>query len=169
MFAFAGKLGIGIAGGTQYSQGFNGITPDQFQNLVYGAEFFLQAEALPNVYIEPSISYINNQSISSSSAGLGLGINIRPRLGGFLIAPSFGVKGMLLLDNDLGLSAAIRNGQLNEYIESSTPRFSACCFAGASIFFSKNVSLDCHYQYVGLSEENAVEMVWAGISYYVNW
>lgn len=166
-FAIAGRLGIGIAGGCQYPETRESLTPEQFLSLYYGAELSLQAEALPHVYLVPSIVYLNNPS--SSSAGFGIGINIRPRLGGFFIAPSFGIKGTLLFSNDQDITDAIKTGQLSEYIESSTPHVNGTAFAGLSILFGDKMSLDCQYRYLGLTQEYGIEMVWAGFNYYINW
>lgn len=166
---YAGRLGIGIAGGTQYPENYETIVAERFQNLYRGAEFYIQAEALPHVFLEPSIAYLNNPSLSSSSVGFGLGVNVRPRLGGFFIAPSFGIKGTLLLSNEIDISEAIRTGQLGAYIESSSLHATYAAFAGMSIFFSDKVSLDCQYRYLGLIQEYGVEMVWVGLNYYINW
>jgi hypothetical protein len=138
-------------------------------NLYYGAELSIQTEALPHVYLEPLITYLNNPSHNSSSAGLGLGITIRPRLGRFFIAPAFGIKGTLLFCNDLDIADAIKNGQLSEYIESSSPYLNSTAFAGLTILFGETMSLDCQYRYCGLTQECGIEMVWAGLNYYMNW
>jgi hypothetical protein len=167
--AFGGRFGMGIAGGSQYDKDYKTISPESLKNMFYGAEFYIQAEALPNVFLEPSITYFNNPTISSSAAGVGLGINIQPRLGGFPIAPFFGVEGTLLLYNDLDVAEAVKSGQLNTYIETSRPKLAGAAFAGISLFLGKSISLDCHYRYQGLSRQFGVEMVWAGLSYYFNW
>ncbi|KPJ73809.1 hypothetical protein AMJ52_03135 [candidate division TA06 bacterium DG_78] len=166
---FAGRLGIGLAGGGQYPNHHETLTPEQFLDLYYGAELSVQAEALPHVYLEPFITYLNNPSHSSSSAGVGLGITLRPRLGRFFIAPAFGIKGTLLFCNDVDIADAIKNGQLNEYIESSSPRLNSTAFAGLTILFGEKMSLDCQYRYCGLTQEYGIEMVWAGLNYYINW
>ncbi len=165
---FGGRFGIGLAGGGQYPDDHK-ITMDRLPDLVYGAEFNLQAEALPNIYLEPSVSYFSNTRLSQSSAGVGLGINLRPRFGNFFLVPSFGLKGTILFLNDLSLGQAISNGQLTKYIGSSTPQLSYTAFAGMGICLSKKLSLECNYRYLQLAPAYRVEMVWAGLSYYINW
>jgi hypothetical protein len=167
--AFAGRLGVGLAGGGQYPEHRESITPEQFLDLYYGAELSIQAEALPHVYLEPHITYLSNPSQASSSAGLGLGITIRPRLGHFFIAPAFGIKGALLFSSDGDITDAIKNGQLSEYIESSSPHVNSTAFAGLTFLFGDKMSLDCQYRYCGLTQECGIEMVWAGLNYYINW
>jgi hypothetical protein len=164
---FAGHLSIGLAGGGEYPDPGERISLSGLQNMVYGGEFFIQAEALPSVYIEPSVVYLNQ--FSRSATGLGLGINIRPRLGNFLLAPCLGLKGTLMLQNDKDLAQAIRDGQLNEYIETSNPYLSSTAYAGLCAFLGKRFSLDCNYRYLHLAPGCNIEMVWAGITYHINW
>jgi hypothetical protein len=168
-YACAGCLGIGVSAGSEYNGNLETISPEIMNSMYYGAEFHVQAEALPNVYLKPSISYFNNPALSSTAAGFGLGINIQPRLGGFPIVPSFGVEGTLLLYNSLNLPEAVQNGQLEEYIETSTPRLVGAGFAGVNLFIGRSASLSCHYRYHTLAPDQHVEMVWAGIAYYFNW
>lgn len=167
--AFGGRLGMGIAGGGQYDQDYRTITPETIQNLFYGGKCYISAEALPNVFLEPSVIYMNNPTVSLSTAGFGLGLNIQPRLGDFPIAPSFGIEGILLLYNDANISEAVRSGNLYEYIETSTPKLMGAGFAGLSLFLGKSISLDCQYRYHAFSPQYGVEMAWAGLSYYFNW
>lgn len=167
--AFAGRLGIGIAGGSQYIQDYKTLEPAQMNELFYGAQFSLQAEALPNVLLVPAVSFMNNPSISSSAAGFGVGITIQPRLGNFPIVPHFGGEGTLLLYNDMNVTDAMRQGNFETYIETSTPRLVGSGYAGLSLFLGRSISLDCSYRYHSFSRVFAVEMFWAGLNYYVNW
>ncbi len=166
--AFGGRIGIGIAGGSQYDENYETITQEQIQSMFYGAKFNIQAETITSVYLEPSISYFNDPVISTSSAGIGLGLKIKPRLGNFPIVPSFGIEGTMLFYNDLNIAEAARSGQLNEYIETSTPRLMGAGYAGLSLFLGKRISIDCYYQYHGFPQQDGIEMVWAGLSYCIN-
>jgi len=166
---FGGRLGIGISGGGQYVENYETLTPERLETLFYGAKFSIKAEALPNVFLEPSIGYINNPSISQSAAGIGLAMTIKPRLGNFPIVPSFGFEGSLLLYNESNISDAIRAGQFEEFIKTSSPELMGVGFAGLSLFLGKSVSIDCAYSYHRFSPQYGVEMIWAGVSYYINW
>jgi hypothetical protein len=169
--AFAGTFGIGVIGGTQYEPAYDyqSITPETVREMFYGGEISLKAEALPHVFIEPSLSYLNNPTRSSSAAGIGLGVNIKPRLGRFPIVPHFGVTGTILFYNDLSLTEAAKAGVLNEYLETSTPVLVGAGFAGLSLYLGNSLSLDCNYRYHNLAPYNNVAMVWGGVSFYVNW
>jgi hypothetical protein len=166
---FCGRLGIGVAGGGEYVRNYQALSADEIQSVFYGAEFRIQAEALPSVYLEPSVSYLNNPSLQSTAAGLGLGFNVQPKLGRFPIVPSFGLEGTLLFYNTINLTDAFKNGTVEEYIQSSTPKLVASGFAGLNLFISRSMSLNCHYRYLSLAPQQNVEMVWAGLSYYFNW
>lgn len=165
----AGRFGIGFAGGGEYNRNYETVTVDELQTVFYGAEFRLQAEALPCIYMEPSIKYLNNPSMASTAAGVGLGINIQPKIGRFPIVPSFGVEGTLLLYNNLSLSDVMNNGNLADYIETAHPRIVGSGFAGLNLFLGQSVSVNCHYRYLSFAPQQNVEMVWAGLSYYFNW
>jgi hypothetical protein len=167
--AFAGRFGLGITGGGEYKENYETITVENIHNLFYGAEFYIQAEALPSIFLRPTISYLHNPSISSSMAGVGIGVNVQPRLGNFPIAPFFGVTGTILLHNDLDVTEAVRTGRLNEYIETSTPQLVGSGYAGINLFLGRNLALDCNYRYHSFSPQFGVEMVWAGLSYNINW
>jgi len=169
--AFGGTFGIGVTGGTQYepSYDYQSITPEQINEMFYGGELSLKAEALPHVFIEPSLSYLNNPTRSSAAAGVGLGINIKPRLGRFPIVPHFGVTGTILFYNDLSLTDAARAGTLDNYLKTSTPTLVGAGFAGLSLYLGNSLSIDCNYRYHSLAPYSGVTMVWGGISYYVNW
>src|SRR4030042_6724441 len=123
--AFAGRFGIGISGGGEYHQQYASLTPENFNNYFYSARAHLQAEAMPNVYIEPSVTYLNNPSINRSALGPGLGLNIQPRLARFPIAPNFGAEGVLLFYNDEPVYPAIRSGTFEQYLAESAPQFVA--------------------------------------------
>lgn len=166
---FAGRFGIGITGGGEYKESYETVTVENIHDLYYGAEFYIQAEALPSIFLRPTISYLNNPSISSSMAGVGLGLNIQPRLGNFPIAPFFGLSGTMLLHNDMDVAEAVRTGRLNEYIETSTPQLVGSGYAGINLFLGQSLALDCHYRYHSFSPQFGVEMVWAGLSYSINW
>ncbi len=167
--AFGGRLGIGISGGGQYLEDYETLTPERLETLFYGAKFNIKAEALPNVFLEPSIGYVNNPSISQSATGIGLGMTIKPKLGNFPIVPSFGLEGTLLFYNEDNIADAIRAGQLEQYIKTSTPELMGAGFAGLSLFLGKSISIDCTYSYHKFSPQYGVEMIWAGVSYYINW
>ncbi len=166
---FGGNLGLGVSFGGQYDRNYEGITAQRIKDLFYGAEFYIRTQALPSTYLEPSLVYLNDPYAMTSSVGLGLGINIQPRLGRFLIAPSFGLKGIMMLNNDMDLDEAIRDNALTEYIESSSPELSFAGFAGLSIFLNRQLAIDCVYRYHQLNPGYGVQMVWLGFSYYINW
>lgn len=167
--AFSGRLGIGISGGSEYFD-YETITIEQIPGLYYGGEFSLQAEALPNLYLEPMVSYLNNPALSSSALGFGLRANVQPRLGRFPIAPFFGVEGALLLyNNNLNASTALMSDRLETYIETSQPRTIGLGFAGVTIFLGKSVSIDCQYRYLSIADNYGIEMAWLGLTYYINW
>jgi hypothetical protein len=169
--AFGGTFGIGVTGGTQYEPAYDyrSITPEQLHEMYYGGEVSLKTEALPHVFIEPSLSYLNDPVNSSSAAGVGLGINIKPRLGRFPIVPNVGVTGTILFYNDLSLTEAAQAGVLEDYLETSTPTFVGAGFAGLSLYLGNSLSIDCTYRYHSLAPYNGVIMIWGGVSYYVNW
>jgi hypothetical protein len=168
---YGGTFGIGVTGGTQYepSYDYRSITPEQLQDMFYGGEISLKAEALPCVFIEPSVSYLNNPTSSSSAAGVGLGVNIKPRLGRFPIVPNFGVTGTILFYNDLSLTEAAQAGRWEDYLTTSKPAFVGAGFAGLSLYLGNSLSIDCTYRYHSLAPYYGVTMVWGGISYYINW
>ena len=168
-FAFAGRFGLGITGGGEYRESYETVTVENIKDLYYGAEFYIQAEALPSIFLRPMLSYLHNPSISSSMAGIGLGVNVQPRLGNLPIAPIFGVTGTMLLHNELDITEAIKAGRLNEYIETSTPQLVGSGYAGINLYLGKSLALDCQYRYHSFSPQFGVEMVWAGFSYSVNW
>ncbi len=167
--AFAGRFGIGISAGGEYQQQYASLTPENINDYFYSARGHLQAEALPNVYIEPSITYLNNPAINRSALGAGLGLNIQPRLGRFPIAPNFGAEGALLFYNDDPVYQAIRGGYLEQYLAESDPKFIATAYAGLSLFLGKGASLDCQYRYHNLAPQLGVQTIWGGLSFYVNW
>lgn len=167
--AFGGRFGVGFAGGGQYDENYETITPEMLETLFYGGEVYIQAEALPNVFLKPSVSYLNNPTTSSAAAGVGLGLNIQPKLANFPIVPSFGIEGTMLLYNELNLTESVRAGHLQEYIETSTPKLMGVGFAGFSLCLGDCISIDCRYRYHSFSPQYGVEMIWAGLSYYINW
>ena len=168
-FAFAGRFGVGITGGGEYKENYETVTVENIHDLYYGAEFYVEAEALPSFFLRPTLSYLHNPSISSSMAGIGLGVNVQPRLGNFPLAPFFGVTGTMLLHNDLDVTEAVRSGRLNEYIETSTPQLVGSGYAGINLYLGRSLTLDCQYRYHSFSPQFGVEMVWAGLSYNINW
>ncbi len=167
--ANAGRFGVGISAGGEYRQQYAPLTPENLNSYFYSARANLQAEALPNVYLEPSITYLNNPEINQSALGTGLGFNVQPRLGRFPIAPSFGAEGILLFYNDEPAYQAIRTGTFESYIAESDPKFIATAFAGLSLFLGKSASIDCQYRYHSFAPQLGVQMLWGGISFYVNW
>jgi hypothetical protein len=168
-FSFAGRFGIGVAGGGEYAADYEIASTQEIHNLFYGAEFRLQAEALPHVFLEPSLCYLNNPFFSSTAIGIGLGMTFQPRLGRFPIVPSVGIEGTLLLYNDADALASAQNGTLQEYLETSTPRMAGSGFAGLNIFLGQLLSLNCRYRYHSFAPNANAEMIWAGVSVYLNW
>lgn len=167
--ASAGRLGLTIAGGGEYQENYQSITLESSAELFYGAKFSVSTQALPNVYLEPNILYFNNPVLRNSAGGVGLKLNIQPRLGNFFLAPSFGIEGNILFYNNENLADQVAAGRLKKYIETSHPRLMGAGFAGLSLFLGRAVSIDCNYQYHQISPQLGIEMVWAGISYYINW
>jgi hypothetical protein len=168
-FCFAGRFGLGLTGGGEYKENYEAVTVENINDFYYGAEFYIQAEALPSIFVRPTMSYLHNPSIPSSMAGIGLGVNVQPRLGNFPITPVFGITGTMLFYNDLDIAEAVKNGRLNEYIESSTPRIVGSGYAGINLFLSRSLVLDCQYRYHSIAPQTGVKMVWAGFSYNINW
>ncbi|OPX18575.1 hypothetical protein BXT86_00480 [candidate division WOR-3 bacterium 4484_100] len=167
--ALGGRLGFMFAGGGEYQENYRSITLENSAELFYGAKFAVSTQALPNVYLEPSLLYFNNPLLKNSAGGIGVRLNIQPRLGRFFLAPSFGVEGDILFYNSVDLADQVAAGQLKEYIETSHPKLMGAGFAGLSLFLGRSVSIDCNYQYHQISPQFGIEMVWAGISYYINW
>lgn len=168
--AFAGRFGVGFSGGTEYNQNYQSMSYEQLPILFYGAEFHLQAEALPALYLEPTFSYMNNPRLSMSAVGAGLRMTVQPRLGRFPLAPFFGVEGTLMFYNqNLDLQTALESGRFEEYMQTANPRPIGYGFAGMSIFLGRSVSLDGQYRYLRLNEQLSVQMVWAGLTFYLNW
>lgn len=169
--AFCGRLGIGLSGGGQYypDYDYSSMTLQQLQEFYYGAEFYLSAEALPNVFLEPAVTYLNNPTAHTAVAGCGLGINVKPRFGDLPIVPYFGLKGTMLFYSDIDINDVLRAGNFIAYMENSTPHLLGVGFAGLSLIFGKSLSMDCNYSYYSFAPQYNVEMVWAGITYYINW
>ncbi|UCC12331.1 MAG: hypothetical protein JSW02_02000 [candidate division WOR-3 bacterium] len=168
-FSFAGRFGIGVAGGGEYLADYEITSPQEIHDMYYGAEFRLQAEALPHVYLEPSLSYLNNPYFSSTAVGVGLGMTFQPRLGRFPIVPSVGIEGTLLLYNTIDAVAAAQDGTLQQYLETSTPRMAGSGFAGLNLFLGELLALNCRYRYHSFAPNANAEMIWAGVSVYLNW
>jgi hypothetical protein len=168
--AFAGRFGVGFSGGTEYDRDYQAMSYEQLPVMFYGGEFHLQAEALPALFLEPTVSYLNNPQLATSAVGAGLRLTVQPRLGRFPLAPFFGVEGTLMFYNqNLDLQSAIQSGRLEEYLRTSNPRPIGYGFAGMSIYLGRSLSLDGQYRYLRLSEQYAVQMVWAGLTFYLNW
>lgn len=168
-FSFAGRLGIGVAGGGEYVADYEIDSPQEVHDLFYGAEFRLQAEALPHVYLEPSLCYLNNPFYASTAAGVGVGVTFQPKLGRFPIVPSVGIEGTLLLYNTVDAIAAIQDGSMDQYLETSTPRLAGSGFAGLSVSLGQLLALNCRYRYHSFAPNANAEMIWAGMSVYLNW
>jgi hypothetical protein len=167
---FAGRFGIGVSGGAEYDEDYQTLSYEQLPSLCYGAEFHLQAEALPYLYLEPTALYLHDARISSPTCGIGLRVNVSPKFKSFPIAPFFGIEGTLLFYNDeMDLNDAVRGQHFDAYLESSSPRATGSGFGGLSIYFGRSVSLDCQYRYLRLAESYGLELAWAGITYYINW
>jgi len=169
-FAFCGQFGIGIVGGSEYTDvDYQTITPERFLDLHYAGEFYLQAEALPNFFLEPALFYLHNPLTGLNSGGVGLRLNVQARIKRFPLAPFFGVEGILLLRNNDDLNAAIINRNLETWIEGSSPMCIVAGFSVISLFLGRNLSVDCHYRYLGFGPNYGVEMAWAGLTYHINW
>ncbi len=169
-FMFGGRLGIGIGGGGQYDMDYNTLQYESPTNLFYGAEFHLQAEALPNMYLEPLVLYLNDGINQTPACGIGLRINVAPRLGRFFLAPFFGLEGDILFYNPkINLNQALLNNQLEGYFRGSSPSSAGFGFGGISIYFGKSISLDCQYRYYSPNRGIGIKMAWAGLTYYINW
>lgn len=167
---FAGRFGIGFSGGCEYEQGFQSLSAASLPGVFFGAEFHVQAEALPAFYLEPSISFLNHPEANQVTIGTGLRLTVQPKLGKFPLSPFFGAEGALEFFNpDLDLMEACRDQHLTEYFETSHPRPIACGYAGLSIFLSRGLSLDGQYRYLSLCREVGVPMAWAGMTFYLNW
>ena len=167
---FAGSFGIGFSGGCEYDQDYRSMSAATLPGMYYGGEFHIQAQALPVLYLEPTFSFLNNPAMNSASVGAGLRLTVQPRLGRFPLAPFFGAEGTLLFYNsDLDLIDAYNSNRLQEYFETSHPRAVGYGFAGLSLFLGRAISLDGQYRYLGMSREIGVPMVWAGMTFYLNW
>lgn len=165
-----GRLGIGFSGGGEYKNGYGLQNYSQIQSMFYGVQFHISAEALPYMFLEP-IGLVMNDAIKHSNVpGIGLRINVAPRFGKFFLAPFFGIEGDILFYNsNIDLRDAASQGNLQYYFEGSSPRAIGMGFAGLSIYFGRAISLDCQYRYLSLAKNLGTELVWAGITYYINW
>jgi len=167
---FAGRLGIGFSGGGEYANDYTLQNYDQLSRMFYAAEFHISAEALPYMFLEPIGLVVNDATQNLNVPGVGLRINVAPRLGKFFLAPFFGIEGDIMFYNShIDLKNAATAGRLRDYFEGSSPRVIGMGFGGLSIFFGKAMSLDCQYRYLSLSKNFGVEMVWAGLTFYINW
>lgn len=163
-------MGIGFSGGGEYKSGYGFQNYGAINNMFYGAEFHISAEALPYMFLEPIGLVVNDARKHLNVPGIGLRINVAPRLGKFFLAPFFGIEGDILFYNPrIDLKNAATSGRLEDYFEGSSPRAIGMGFGGLSVYFGRAVSLDCQYRYMSLTKNLGVEMVWAGITYYINW
>ncbi|MGB9721729.1 MAG: hypothetical protein ACPL28_09655 [bacterium] len=170
IMCFAGRLGIGIGAGAEYEKSYALQNYDQLPQIFYGGEFRISAEALPYMFLEPVGLIVNDATRDMTVPGIGLRINVAPRLGKFFLAPFFGVEGDILFYNqNLAFQEAATAGRTGEYFEGSSPRAIGMGFGGLSIYFGKAVSLDCQYRYTSIAKGLGVEMVYAGLTYYINW
>ncbi|MEO0123432.1 MAG: hypothetical protein ABIL69_05440 [candidate division WOR-3 bacterium] len=170
IISLAGRLGIGLSGFGEYDQNYTLKNYESFDKMNYTAEFHLSAEALPFMFIEPSALVVNDAFTNKMVPGIGLRINVAPRLGKFFLAPFFGVEGSILFYNPaMELKDAAYNQRLEEYFEGSSPKATGIGYGGLSIFLSSSVSLDCHYRYLYLAKGVGIEMVGAGLTCYINW
>lgn len=168
--SFAGRFGIGFSGGYEYKSGYDLQNYEQLQGMFYGAEFHISTEALPYMFIEPIGLVVNDAINNVNVPGVGLRINVAPRLGKFFLAPFFGIEGDILFYNsNINLRNAATSGRLQDYFEGSSPHAIGMGFGGLSIYFGKAISLDCQYKFLSLSRNLGTEMVWAGLTYYINW
>ncbi|HEX7318901.1 MAG TPA: hypothetical protein VF399_00915 [bacterium] len=168
--AFAGRLGIGASVSGQQSCDYQTLTIAQLPGIYYGGEFHIQAEALPHCYIEPAVVCLNNPQYAGPGIGMGLRLNIQPRIGRFFLAPFFGVEGMLVLYNDdLDVNTALQSNRMIEYIETATARTFGSGFAGVSLYLGKAISIDCNYRYLSSNQGIGVEMTTVGLNWYINW
>ncbi|MGQ9816699.1 MAG: hypothetical protein ACUVQ3_01925 [bacterium] len=166
----AGQMGIGFSAGGEYKNGYGLQNYGTLDNMFYGGEVHISAEALPFMFIEPIGLVVNDPTKSLNVPGIGLRINVAPRLGRFFLAPFFGIEGDILFYNSrIDLKNAVTSGRWEEYFEGSSPRAIGMGFGGISVYFGKAVSFNCQYRYMSLTKNLGVEMVWAGITYYINW
>uniref|UniRef100_A0A7C4XFJ6 Uncharacterized protein n=1 Tax=candidate division WOR-3 bacterium TaxID=2052148 RepID=A0A7C4XFJ6_UNCW3 len=165
-----GRLGIGLSGGLQKDVNFDYSIYNRISELCYGGEFHLQSEALPRLYLEPLILYFNDGVSLSPNLGVGLRVNVAPRLGRFFIAPFFGIEGDIIFTNtEINLNQAIRDNCVEEYLSSSSPKISGFGFGGISFYLGKSFSIDGQYKYYSMRGRINTEMIWAGLTYYINW
>jgi len=170
ILSLAGRFGIGLGGFGEYEENYTLQNYNQLNKMFYSAEIHLSAEALPFMFIEPSAWVVNDALTNKMVPGVGLRINIAPRLGKFFLAPFFGIEGNILFYNPkMELKDAAYSQRLEEYFENSSPRATGTGFGGLSIYFGKSVSLDCHYRYLYLARGIGIEMVGGGLTYYINW
>lgn len=170
ILSMAGRFGIGLGGFGEYNQNYTIQNYGLLDKMYYSAEFHLSAEALPFMFIEPGVLVLNDALKNKMVPGVGLRINVAPRLGKFFLAPFFGIEGNILFYNPkMELKDAAYSQRLEEYFEGSSPRATGTGFAGLSIYFGKSVSFDCHYRYLCLAKGIGIEMVGGGLNYYINW
>ncbi len=170
IFALAGRFGIGLSSFGEYHQDYSLQNYDSINKMNYSVEFHISAEALPFMLIEPCALVINDAIKNKMVPGVGLRINVAPRLGSFFLAPFFGLEGNILFYNPaMEMKDAAYNQKLNEYFEGSSPRATVAGFGGLSIYFGKSISVDCHYRYLYFAKGIGIEMVGGGLTYYINW
>lgn len=170
VISFAGRLGIGIGGSAEYNENYALQNYGELKRMYYSAEFRISAEALPYMFIEPIGIVVNDAFKNTVVPGIGLRINVAPRLGKFFLAPFFGIEGDILFYNpEMSLRESFSNNRLEEYFEGSSPRAAGMGFGGLSIYFGKSASLDCQYRYLCLAKGIGIEMVGASLTYYINW
>ncbi len=168
--SFAGRLGIGFSGGSEYTGDYTLQNYSQLRHMFYGGEFHISAEALPFMFIEPVGLIFNDARINGSVPGVGLRINIAPRLGKFFLAPFFGVEGDILFYNShMDFNSAMSARRLGDYFEGSSPKTLGSGYGGLSVYFGKTMSFDCQYRYISFDRNIGVEMAWAGLTFYINW
>uniref|UniRef100_A0A7V3VTD8 Outer membrane protein beta-barrel domain-containing protein n=1 Tax=candidate division WOR-3 bacterium TaxID=2052148 RepID=A0A7V3VTD8_UNCW3 len=165
-----GRFGVGIAGFCQYENDYSIKNYNQFANTFYGIKCHISAEALPYMFLEPVGVLINNPLRNELAPGIGLRVNVAPRLGKFFLGPFFGFEGDILFYNpSIQFRDAVTTHRLEQYFEDSSPRGIGTGFGGLSIYLGKATSLDCHYQYLYIAKGIGIEMVCAGITFYLNW
>ncbi|MCX7994781.1 MAG: hypothetical protein N3A65_03270 [candidate division WOR-3 bacterium] len=165
-----GRLGIGIGVTTKYEENYLSQNYEELTKNYFSAEFRISAEGLPYMFIEPVGMIINDAMKKTLVPGLGLRLNVAPRLGKFFLGPFFGIEGDIIFYNqNLKFKEAIQTQRLEDYFEKSNPRAIGNGFGGISIYMGKSTSFDFQYRYLYLAKGIGVEMVGVNLTCYIDW
>ncbi|MEO0162321.1 MAG: hypothetical protein ABIL39_11190 [candidate division WOR-3 bacterium] len=167
---YGGRLGIGFGLNTRYQEDY---LPQNYRNLMenfFWGEFRISAEGLPYMFIEPVGMIFHDAVKNHFLPGVGLRINIAPRIGKFFLGPFFGFEGDILFYNPRSeFRDAFYANKLQDYFENSHPRGMGSGYGGLSLYLGKSTSLDCHYRYLYLAPGMGIEMVGINLTFYLNW